>query len=421
MINKIKISIFLVLVGSIFISSCYFALAQTVSAPNITTSTAATVNNPEIQKLNKEIDLRKDKIKQLEETITKYKANISQKQTEGVSLKNQLNIIQNRIAQAQADVDYTSEKLQKTQLEIDVLNVSIGEKQTTIDREKKMVAKIVQSLHANDQKNFLEIMLTNSNFADFYNQAKYLQDIYIDLGRSVQQVRLIKEDLDKQKLVAEARKKEYGDLLTELDNKKEDLDGQKGNKQILLAETRNSELRYKTLLDSLRQQYKVTESEVQSFEAQMRKKLDDEERFKKVSGGDGFGWPTTGRYVTAIFHDPDYPFKNVFQHSGADIRTPQGSPIYASNSGYVGRAKRCTLASCYSYILIIHNGNLSTLYGHMSKILVSDEQYVTKGDLIGYSGGTPGMVGSGPFVTGAHLHFEVRANGIPVDPMGYLP
>ncbi len=408
MSQKSKTVLFILLVGLIFRSGHSFVLADNTS--------------PEVDKLNTEIDLRKDKIKELEDTIAKYKDNITQKQTEGVSLKNQLNIIQNRIAEAQVSVDLITQELEKSKLEIDSLNIDISKKQETIDKEKKMISKIIQSLHADDQKNFMEIMLTNTNFSDFYNQAKYLQDVYIDLGRSVRQVRIVREDLDQRKTEAEAKKKEYDSLLTELDNKKNDLNDELDNKQTLLSETKNSELRFQTLLDSLRQQYKITETEVQSYESQVRKKLDDQQRFKDVStGGGDIDWPTPARYITARFHDPDYPFRNVFQHSGIDIRMPQGSPVYAASSGYIGRAKHCTLASCYSYILLIQNDSLSTLYGHLSRLVAEQDQYVTKGDLIGYSGGTPGMVGSGPFVTGAHLHFEVRLNGIPVDPLGYLP
>lgn len=409
--KKVKIAFFLILAFGFFIGSSFFVLAED-----------STSTNPEIEQLNKEIELRKDKIKQLEDTIGVYKQNIAQKQTEGVSLKNQMSIIENHIAQTQADVDLTTEKLGKTQLEIDSLNLSIDEKQTTIEREKKMIAKMIQSLHANDQKNFLEIMLTNSNFADFYDQAKYLENVYTDLGRTVKGVRIAKEDLDGQKVLAQAKKDEYTKLLDQLSNQKKDLVDEKTNKQQILVQTKSSELRYQTLLDSLRSQYKVVETEVSSFEAQVRKKLSEQDRFnsKSSTGGD-FGWPVSGHYITATFHDPDYPFRNVFQHSGVDIRMPQGSVVHAAASGYVGRAKRCTTSTCYSYVLIIHNGNLSTLYGHLSSILIGDEQFVNKGDIIGYSGGTPGMVGSGPFVTGAHLHFEVRANGIPVDPLGYLP
>ena len=407
MLKISKLLIIAVMFGFIFSNQIFVFAADTTA---------------EIDLLNKQIEARKDKIKELESTIVKYKANIDTKRTEAVSLKNQMSIIDNRIAQAEAGVGLVTEKLDKTKLEIESLNITINQKEETIDKQKKIVSKIIQSLHVNDQKNFLEIMLTNDNFAEFYNQAKYLENVYTDLGRSVKQVRLAKEDLDTKKAQAQERHKTYDALLTQLENKKADLNDQMGGKKTLLVQTQSSELKFRTLLDSLRQQYKIVENEVSSYEDQVRKKLADQDRFKNSPAKLGdFIWPVTGRYVTSRFHDPDYPFRRVFEHSGTDIRSPQGSPIVASNSGYVGRAKRCTLASCYSYVLLIHNGNLSTLYGHMSRILVSDDQYVTKGDLIGYSGGTPGVAGSGPFVTGAHLHFEVRLNGIPVNGMNYLP
>jgi murein DD-endopeptidase MepM/ murein hydrolase activator NlpD len=152
----------------------------------------------------------------------------------------------------------------------------------------------------------------------------------------------------------------------------------------------------------------------------VKKKLEDQNKIKAIDTSISFEWPVSSRYITARFHDPNYPFRNVFEHNAIDIRASYGTPVKAASSGYVGRARRCTLSSCYAYILLVHTGNLSTVYGHLSKILVEDDQYVNKGEVIAYSGGTPGTVGAGPFVTGAHLHFETRLNGIPVDPLGYL-
>ncbi len=163
----------------------------------------------------------------------------------------------------------------------------------------------------------------------------------------------------------------------------------------------------------------MVENEQKTFEDQVRRKLEAQDKIQK-DGAVALSWPTEGRYITASFHDVNYPFKNVFQHSAIDIRAKQGTIIRAASAGYVAKARRCTTSACYSYVLIVHTGEISTVYGHMSGILVNDNQFVNRGDIIGYSGGTPGTVGAGPFVTGAHLHFEVRKNGIPVDPMNYL-
>ena len=88
---------------------------------------AATSTEPkaEIEVLNKEISARKDKIKQLEDTIDAYKKNINAKQTEGVSLKNQLSILNNRLAQLTADIDLTAEKIKEARLEIEALALAI--------------------------------------------------------------------------------------------------------------------------------------------------------------------------------------------------------------------------------------------------------------------------------------------------------
>ena len=246
-----------------------------------------------------------------------------------------------------------------------------------------------------------------------------MENVYTDLGRSVKTLRLSKEELDAKKLQVENRKKTYEDLKKQLDDRRQDLTEQTTEKQNVLTLTKSSEMRFRTLMDSLKKQYQIIESEVRSYEDQVRRKLEQQNRAGDLGNG-SFDWPLGGRYITATFHDPEYPFRRVFEHSGIDIRAAQGTPIRASSAGYVARAKRCSTASCYSYILLVHSGNLSTLYGHLSQISVAEDQFVGRGDIIGYTGGTPGTVGAGPFVTGPHLHFEVRLNGIPVNPLNYL-
>ena len=94
---------------------------------------------------------------------------------------------------------------------------------------------------------------------------------------------------------------------------------------------------------------------------------------------------------------------------GRRPRRGYGSPIHAAASGTV---IYCGWEEGYGNLTVIdHGGNLATAYGHQSSIAVSCGQTVTQGQVIGY-------VGSTGHSTGPHLHFEVRVNGNPVDPLG---
>ena len=379
---------------------------------------AQTANSAEIDQLNKQIAEKKDKIKELEDTIAKYNKNIAQKQTQAVSLKNQLSILDNHITKAETDIDLTQEKIKQAQLEIEALQLTIADKEAVMEKQRKIITKIIQNINTDKQKNYFEVLLTNRSFAEFYDQLQYTMSVYKDLGQSIKVLRLVKEDLQAKREQVAQRKKTYENLKAELENNKFKLQDQSKAKEQLLVVTKSSELKYKTLLASLKQQYQTVINEQRAFEDQVRKKLALENKLGDSVGA--FFWPLPNRTITATFHDPDYPFRNVFEHSAIDIRASQGTPVRAAAAGYVARAKVCSSSSCYAYVLIVHTGNLSTLYGHLSQVSVQGDQFVNKGDVIGLSGGRPGTVGAGPFVTGPHLHFEVRLNGIPVDPMGYL-
>ena len=119
----------------------------------------------------------------------------------------------------------------------------------------------------------------------------------------------------------------------------------------------------------------------------------------------GLIWPVQGP-VTSPFG-----WRWGRMHEGIDIGVPYGTPIHAAASGTI---IYCGWEEGYGNLTVIDHGNtLATAYGHQSSIAVSCGQQVTQGQVIGY-------VGSTGHSTGPHLHFEVRVNGAPVDPMGYL-
>jgi murein DD-endopeptidase MepM/ murein hydrolase activator NlpD len=119
----------------------------------------------------------------------------------------------------------------------------------------------------------------------------------------------------------------------------------------------------------------------------------------------GFIWPVQGPITS-----PFGPRWGSF-HPGIDIAVPEGTPIRAAAAGTV---VYCGWESGYGNLVVIdHHNGLATAYGHQSSIAVSCGQDVAQGEVIGY-------VGCTGFCTGPHLHFEVRVNGAPVDPIGYL-
>jgi murein DD-endopeptidase MepM/ murein hydrolase activator NlpD len=119
----------------------------------------------------------------------------------------------------------------------------------------------------------------------------------------------------------------------------------------------------------------------------------------------GFVWPVSGPVVS--------PFGMRWgrMHTGIDIAVGYGTPIHAAASGRVIYAG--WMDGYGNLVFVDHGGGISTGYAHQSRIAVANGQNVAQGDVIGY-------VGCTGHCFGPHLHFEVRVNGAPVDPLGYL-
>ena len=208
--------------------------------------------------------------------------------------------------------------------------------------------------------------------------------------------------------------------ITTLEGKEAGLTYDQASKTDLLTETKSSEKQYQALLQQAISQQKQAEADLATAESSLRQKMSPGQKNKLNSGNSTIGWPVPRNAVMTTFHDPDYPYRNILgEHPGWDIRAKQGTTLTAAADGYVAKVK-FDGSKNYAYIMIIHGNGLATVYGHISAAYVSQDQYVTQGQPIGRSGGMPGGIGSGPFTTGPHLHFEVRLNGIPVDPANYL-
>jgi len=379
---------------------------------------------PGIKGLQEKINYAKDRIDALSNKSGAYKKEITDLQEESATLAGQVSILDNRVAKFQIDIELQEEKITKTKLEMQTTEEKIAETENRIVKRKGEIKELLQHINQLDQRTYLEILLENNRFSEFFNQLKQVQDVQGSLQETLGEIEQYQVALLDQQTELAHQQELQRELLQALENRKADLKEEKEAKQVLMNETRNSEIKYRNLLWGIQQQQKIADQEIASSEKRIRDLIAQSQRDQELSRfndlSSDLAWPVDPlRGITAYFHDPTYPFKKLFEHSAIDIRASQGTPIRAAASGYVGSAKDNGLG--YSYIMVIHNNGISTVYGHVSRIDVKEDDFVMQGQSIGATGGLPGTRGAGNFSTGAHLHFEVRNNGIPVNPLEYLP
>jgi murein DD-endopeptidase MepM/ murein hydrolase activator NlpD len=413
--NQNKVKIMLILGLFILLSSSFVIAADNENA-NIN---AEISDNPEVQKLNQQIQEKKDKIDSLKKAAAEYAQKIEEYQEVSKTLKNQLGMIDNQIVKVQLDITTTQMQIDQTKLEIDSLDYQMNKREKEIDVQKSNLLEYIKTLDKSDRQSYLEILVLNNSFAEFFNQLSYLEQIQSDIKNSVDRLIVLKEAVEIQKADKERQKLELEKYKIALETNNEKLKNDMQAKETLALETKSSESAFKRLLAQAKAETSEVNSEILDLQTRMKEKVEKIKRTGATAADTFIYWPVESRVVTASFHDPDYPFRYLFEHPAIDVRAKQGTKIHAPADGYVARVKDAGMG--YSYIILIHDNQLSTVYGHVSAIYVHEDSYVNAGDVIGLTGGMPGTRGAGPFTLGPHLHFEVRLNGIPVNPLEYLP
>ena len=396
----------------------------------VTAQTDQSAQGKPLTELEQGIRDRQKSIDGIQERIKLYEKTIRTRQQEASTLKNEIELFNDRIAR-------TELQRQSTQQEIDLLAQEItlsGKKLQDIDHDvgeqKAFIAENLRSLSLMDSMSLLETLLTSKQFSEVLGQLHSSEQLNERFVNALDTLQTLQAQVATYKASREDRQERRKAKLIDLEHIGSQLKEQQGEKDAILSKTKSSEASYQSLLSQARTEQRATDAEIRSLEKEVRRKLAEQKSTKGLLGNGQdirFIWPIPNNGINAGFHDQNYPFRKVFEHPGIDIRTPgengistNGHPIHAVASGYVARA-RDGGSRGYSYVMIIHNDRFSTVYGHLSRIDVQQDTYVAQGQVIGLNGGLPGTPGAGPFSTGPHLHFEVRLDGIPVNPLDYLP
>ena len=320
------------------------------------------------------------------------------------NISEQLRVLQADVDEATAAYNEVSDQLTRVKAEIDDNTVLLEETERDLAKRNVKLSKRVRDIYINGQISYIDVLFGAKDFSDFLTRMDILK-------------RIIKHDYDLIMKV-KADRQVVMDTRAKLEQDKADVEVLVANaeeKQAVMLEKKREQ---QALLDKAQYDKEVSEQAYEEIMAasqeitnMIRRSQMSSSGYASVTGSGAMIWPLDGP-ITSEFGWRTHPiFGTQRYHSGLDIGGDYGLPIVAAASGTVIHSG---WISGYGYTVIIdHGGGITTLYGHNSSLSVDVGDVVSQGQTIALCGSTGNS-------TGPHCHFEVRENGEPVSPYGYL-
>ncbi len=379
---------------------CFFLLPMLLRAAN------PSELEREIDKVRRDREALVEEQKRLEKELEVINR---EGQTLGAAVKS-LDTTKKKLA---ADIGVTQSRITSTSLTIQSLENTMSEKEKAIITHRQAITEALHNISDFDTRPFILNILAATNLSEIFKDRGDLEDLNNHLQDEIVALRDTRERLDQEKSAKEKVKKEQVSLQAELKGQKSVVEENQKAKAVLLAETKNKEAQYQKLIQENIARQKQSEADQYRLEQELRITLDPS-LFPEAKKGI-ISWPVSSVFVTGRFGRSDcniYGGPDCF-HNGVDFRATMGTPVLSMYSGVVeGTGNTDEQKGCYSYgrwILVKHTNGLSSIYAHLSGAMVSKGQAVETGQVIGYSGGTPGVNGSG-YSKGPHLHVGLLAS-----------
>jgi murein DD-endopeptidase MepM/ murein hydrolase activator NlpD len=322
------------------------------------------------------------------------------------------------IAELEVDLAVHRDRLARLEARVEEQTEQIDHLQTQYTIAQTRLEERLVELYQNEETDAFEILLQVQSLADIVDQLEYFESIGRQDQALTDQIRSLRDEIRIARAETRLTKVEVAKETKALEQKTAEQVAARAElvaQQNALAAARANR---RSMLASVRADRHEAQEDVQAMQAQSARLAERIRAAAAASSGgssgggssgsgtssSGFIWPVSG-VVTSGFG-----MRWGRMHEGIDIAAPTGTGIRAAAAGriiYTG------YMSGYGNITIIDHGNgLSTAYAHQSAFYIGGGS-VSQGTVIGAVGTTGNS-------TGPHLHFEVRVNGSPVDPMGYL-
>lgn len=357
--------------------------------------------------LRQQIGEANDRIAALEREISALSSNLDSTSKQAQTLKSALAALELSRKKLEKDLSLTTSKIQKTSLTLTQLGEQIAETKRRIGKSSEALAQGMRDIQSADAQSTITQLLGKQTLSETWGYVESLRSIHVGVRASMSDLRDLQSMLDGQKSSVETEKANLVRLQKNLSGQKQVVEYSKAEQSKLLASTQNSAALYQTQIAQKKRQKEQFESELFDFESKLKLVIDP----ASVPGARAgiFAWPLDKIKITQSFGvtvDSVKLYKSG-THNGMDFAAAVGTPVKAVLSGTIEATGNTDLQKgCYSYgkwVLIKHPNGLSSLYGHLSVIGVSQGDTVSTGDRIGYSGATG-------YATGPHLHLTVLAS-----------
>lgn len=319
------------------------------------------------------------------------------------SVSDQLHRVQIELDSAQGDYQAIQAKRSATEALIKTNTVILSKAEKALAERSLVLNKRIRDIYQNGQLNYLDVLFGANDFGDFTTRMDLLKRIMNKDIELIVKVKAERELVLQKKTELENDKAAILQLEQAAVEKKKIIESSKKEREAVLSLAVNER-------DTAEQSYQELLETSRKIEQMIRR---NQNRNQGPSGSGAMMWPTDVTDITSPYGWRTHPiFGTSRYHSGIDIGADYGDTVSAADSGVVIYAD--WMGGYGNAVIIDHGNGISTLYGHNSELLVTEGQRVRKGQAIS-------RVGSTGYSTGPHLHFEVRQNGSPTDPMAYLP
>ena len=368
------------------------ALAATVAVLTLTAGAPAQDLQSQLDSKRAQLEHANSRQGVLSSTIQRLGERLDQ-------LRGEVATLRNREAIVQAELNKKEAELKRAKDRLAVLRVRLK-------RSLKVLRERLVAIYESSRPDAVTVILNSNGFDDLLSRYDYLERIQSQDTSIAERVRNLRNETKDTVERVRAARNEIAAKRAELARTRSELESREG----ALATARQRDQQALTQVQGTQQEL---EGEIGDLEGQIQAQLQAAQSSVPAQpagpiqgeSSSGFIWPVNGPVVSP------YGMRWGQLHAGIDIAVPAGTPIRAAASGTVVLA---AYTDGYgNYTCIDHGGGISTCYAHQSSYAVSSGQSVDQGQVIG-------SVGCTGHCFGDHLHFEVRVNGSPVDPLGYL-